>query len=623
MTTFFSYNALVGQRAAGYKNTAYALAELIDNSFDANANLVRIILIEKRVDNRRKVDEILVLDDGDGMDQSILQGALQFGNTSNSDIDEVVKKRRKGKFGYGLPNASLSQSPSIHVYSWCKKEKIGYVYLDLDELKHASSIEIPPVKQVELPDYYASIIGPLKNTGTIVSWRSCDRLSFVKGDSIANNSVDLLGKLYRYLLINGKKIVFEIFEYNGSKHQYNKQTTIECVPNDPLFLMPNTVLSKYLWQESHGPSASGKKKEIYSKYSKSPTECSPTNEKLVDHCFVMPFKWRGKTYEFELTTSVALLDIQKPGQRDGGSTTVGDFYGKKESAGNISFVRADREIASGVFGAFYNRTYLPNRYWSLEVKFNADADDLLGVHNNKQGIEFVKTDKELDEDIFNEHTADLLQARAHCWLELSNKISSAISDAGKHIKKQATQWEATHTSVGGSTTSGPQIPTSTSATTETMVATDGKRPRKLKKPEIESLEKRLIEKYPQIDPGDICAAVESLDEMLTRACVLYAPAEAKQLWSYTKVHDFVVVLVNTNHEFYRKILGELRANGQEGALTAFELLLSSLALEEEDCVSNEKMKLMIESYREAVGSKLHRYMINLPDSLDMGSGNDN
>ena len=53
MATFFSYNALVSQRAAGYKNTAYALAELIDNSFDANAKNVHVVLLEKNNGGRR------------------------------------------------------------------------------------------------------------------------------------------------------------------------------------------------------------------------------------------------------------------------------------------------------------------------------------------------------------------------------------------------------------------------------------------------------------------------------------------------------------------------------------------------------------------------------------------
>lgn len=46
--TYFTFQALVSQRASGYRNTTYAIAELIDNAFDAVAQTCRVIFIEKR-----------------------------------------------------------------------------------------------------------------------------------------------------------------------------------------------------------------------------------------------------------------------------------------------------------------------------------------------------------------------------------------------------------------------------------------------------------------------------------------------------------------------------------------------------------------------------------------------
>ena len=618
MATFFSYNALVSQRAAGYKNTAYALAELIDNSFDANAKNVHVVLLEKNNGGRRKVEEILVLDDGDGMSEKILQGALQFGNTTNSNIDEVVKTRRKGKFGYGLPNASLSQCQNIGVYSWKKKDKVNYVYLDLEELKQNESIEIPLVASQEFPPHYEGIFGSLPSSGTIISWRHCDRLSHIRGDSIIRNSSDILGRLYRHLLAEGKNVVFSIFEYMPTKHTYIQQgKTVKLRPNDPLFLMKDSTISSALWSESASGGATGKSAEIYGKFVSAPDKCLPTSAPLSDYCHSFEFRWKGKAYNFQITTSVVLPEIQMPGQRDGGSTDVGKVYGTKEAIGNISFVRADREIASGHFGGFYNRTVLPQRFWSLEVKFDADADDLLGVHNNKQGIEFTSMNKDQSEDEFDEHTADLLQARNQCWIMLTEKIASAVKAAFKLVKKQSTDWHAVNITVGGGQGGAPAIPTGTSTTGGTIRKVDGSRPTRLPAPKLLELEQRLIEKYPNIPESDVRAAIEDLDRSLTRACVLYAPSESRQLWSYTKVYDFVVVLVNTQHEFYSKVLAELRNHGQDGALTAIELFLSSLAIEEESFVANDRDKEAIESFRAAVGLKLHRYMTSLPESISM------
>ena len=618
MTTFFSYNALVSQRASGFKNTAYALAELIDNSFDANAKKVHVVLLEKNIGGRRKIEEILVLDDGDGMSEEILQGALQFGNTTNSDIDEVVRTRRKGKFGYGLPNASLSQCQKIGVYSWKNKDAVNYVYLDLEELKQNESIEIPLVVPQEFPAHYEGIFGFLPSSGTIVSWSHCDRLSHIRGDSIIKNSYDILGRLYRYLLAEGKSVIFSIFEYMPTKHIYVQQIkNVKMRPNDPLFLMQDSTISLALWSESVPGGATGKSAEIYERFVSAPDKCSPTSAPLSDYCHSFEFRWKGKVYNFQITTSVVLPDIQMPGQRDGGSTDVGKVYGKKEAIGNISFVRADREIASGHFGGFYNRTVLPQRFWSLEVKFDANADDLLGVHNNKQGIEFTSMNRDQSEDEFDEHTADLLQARNQCWIILTEKIASAVKAAFKLVKKQSTDWTAVNITAGGGQGGAPAIPTGTSATGRTIKKVDGTRPTTLPAPQRLELEQRLIEKYPNIPAPDVRAAIDDLDRSLTRACVLYAPSESKQLWSYTKVYDFVVVLVNTQHEFYSKFLSELRNHGQDGALTAIELLLSSLAIEEETFVANDRDKEAIESFRASVGLKLHRYMTSLPEGISM------
>jgi hypothetical protein len=617
MATFFSYNALVSQRAAGYKNTAYALAELIDNSFDANAQNVQIVLLEKNISGRRKVEEILVLDDGSGMASNVLEGALQFGNTTNKDIDEVVKNKRKGKFGYGLPNASLSQCKDIGVYSWKKKAETNFVYLNLEELKKTESIEIPPVVAQELPKHYEALFDRFPLTGTIVSWKNCDRLSHVRGDSIIKNSSDVLGRLYRYLLSSGKTITFSVFEYIPTKRSYVNQSKVKLRPNDPLFLMEDTVISSVLWRESSQAGSTGVASEFYSKFVSAPDKCLPTSAPLKDYCNTFTFRWMGKVYSFEIKTSVVLPDIQKPGVREGGATDVGKFYGTKEAIGNISFVRADREIAAGHFGGFYNRTVLPQRFWSIEIKFDADADDLIGVHNNKQGIEFTSMNRDQGEEEFDEHTADLLQARSQCWILLTQQIASAVKAAYALVRKQSNDWDSVNISTGGSVTNKPGIPVSTGITTSTINKVEGTRKNKLPSKELLALEERLIEKYPSIAPSDVRSSIEDLDRSLTRACVLYAPSESKQLWSYTKVYDFIVVLVNTNHEFYRKVLAELRNSGQEGALTAMELFLSSLAIEEEDFIGNDAHKEIIEVFREAVGSKLHRYMTNLPPEVTM------
>ena len=623
MNTFFGYKALIAQQASGFKSTAYALAEIIDNSFDAEANQVTIVLFEKLHNNRRKIDEIIIADDGTGMSAAMLQNSLQFGYTTNDNMEEVIRSRRKGKFGYGLPNASISQCQRVDVYSWQEPSNINTIYLDLDEVERNKSITMPEIRAIDIPGHYKDALGDLiGKRGTIVAWTKLNRLSHIRGESLFNSSDELLGRLYRYLIEAGKKIIFKVFEYNPQQRKYIEQDGDRYIKsNDPLFLMSNTVISRELFKVSSLNNVAGKSAEIFAKFVKSKTECKATNHKLEDHCLEYEFEWQGTNYNFSITTSVADIDIQKPGTREGGGTDPGKFYGKKEAFGNISFVRADREIAAGAFGSprgsFYNRTVLPHRFWSLEVKFDVNADDLLGVHNNKQGIDFVYS-PDFNDD-FDKYESDLVQARYQLWFELTNRISSAVDKAIKKIKTQQKEWDLQNIAPSGFSDGdkGP-IPHGTDQASDVVGDVDGPRIG-LTNPELKALQDRLIQKYPNINPADIIKSVEISEKYLVRATILYAPTESTQLWTYTKVQDFTVVLVNTNPQFYERILSELRFENDIDSLSAIELFLISLAVEEESFISKPEEKEIVEFYREQVGSKLDRYIKKLPDSLYVGN----
>jgi hypothetical protein len=612
MTTFYSPNALMAQRASGYRSTTYALAEIIDNSFDAGATDVDIFFLEKKHGGRRRVEEIVILDNGLGMSADILQSALQFGKTTNTDIAEVVRSKKKGKFGFGLPNASLSQCPSVHLYSWTSGVRdANYVYLDLQEIIKSQSIEIPTLEKVGIPDYYQNFLPKLGKTGTIVSWRACDRLTNTKGETLINNAHPVLGRVYRYLLKEGKKIKCYVFDYNERKNSFTQTYENLVKPLDPLFLMGNTQAEEKLKESI---SVSPETKDAYNKYIVPKGGCRPTNSPLMDCCGPIDFEWKGKTYHFDVITSTAAVDVQKPGIRGGGNTRVGEMYGEKQKEGNITFVRADREITSGTFGNFYMQTEPRHRWWTIEVKFDADADDLLGVHNNKQGIEFTYTAAESSdgEEMYDSLSAEFIQARQALWAKLTHYLVHCQKTAFKLIRDQASEWDTTH--IGPSTgPTGPAVPTGTSTTASTLKKVDGPRDDKLDEETRKGLLEKLSEKYPKIPKRDIQQSIDVLDKSMSRACVLYAPSEAtNQLWSITRFYSFLVVLINTNHEFYLRFLGELRSSNQDGAVTAVELFLSSLAVEEDKFNVDEDAKDTIEHFRSNVGTHLHRYIKSLP-----------
>ena len=89
---------LKGMRDLGYKSTPYALNEINDNSMQAGARNIHYELLGKN-----NIEELLVYDDGHGMPKEMLGVAITWGGTHRQD-----SRKGFGKYGYGLPSASLS-----------------------------------------------------------------------------------------------------------------------------------------------------------------------------------------------------------------------------------------------------------------------------------------------------------------------------------------------------------------------------------------------------------------------------------------------------------------------------------------------------------------------------------
>jgi len=157
-------------RDSGYKTTASAVAELIDNAFEARATKVEVSILEANLDGTRQLT-VAVKDNGCGMPPSVLRLALQFGGSTRFNSRDGV-----GRYGMGLPNSSLSQARRLDVYSWTNPARVYWSYLDVDQIAAGKLTSVPkPVcaAKAERPS-----IDSL--SGTIVRWSRCDRLNHKK-----------------------------------------------------------------------------------------------------------------------------------------------------------------------------------------------------------------------------------------------------------------------------------------------------------------------------------------------------------------------------------------------------------------------------------------------------------
>jgi hypothetical protein len=150
-------------RDIGY-DTPAAVADLVDNSIDADAEHVRV-----DVGHDREGGWIRIADDGIGMTESQLDEAMRYGSA------RAYGTRDLGHFGLGLKTASLSQGRRLTVAT--RSSPRGPIRIrrwDLDNVARTDSWQLERLTSRECPTV---LVDPLVGTtGTVVLWERLDRI---------------------------------------------------------------------------------------------------------------------------------------------------------------------------------------------------------------------------------------------------------------------------------------------------------------------------------------------------------------------------------------------------------------------------------------------------------------
>src|SRR5882672_7511310 len=154
-------------RDSGYKSTSSAIAELVDNALQAGATTIAVRIVA--VDESQACPiAISVSDNGCGMSPETLRQALRFGGSSRFN-----DRKGLGRYGMGLPNASLSQAKKVALYSWQSSGRAYSTYLDVEEIASSQMTQVPAPAVAKIPQW----VKPQRTaSGTVVVWESCDRL---------------------------------------------------------------------------------------------------------------------------------------------------------------------------------------------------------------------------------------------------------------------------------------------------------------------------------------------------------------------------------------------------------------------------------------------------------------
>jgi len=410
------HSTILNDRETGYKNSQYAVAELIDNSVQAGLKTeekkceVDLIIIEEKIQIKsrkiNRVSKILVADNAIGMDAETIASALAKGESENKhDKGDGMM----GKFGYGLYMSSISQCRRTDVYSWQNK-KIQHSWLDIDEILSKKIEEVPVNKITEIPSEFRKLFSnPKSASGTLVVWSNLDRSSWKTGKGIFRNVEHEIGRMYRYFLNSGQvKIKYKQYKKAG-ENNYSLAEEKYIRPNDPLYLLKNTNCPKP-W---HNRSGFTEHPEV-----KIPVNYEGQKEEVVIRFAIAKEEFRG---------------IKEPH----GSEPWGQHARKNNG---VSIVRDGRELE---INYTWNNPSEPRERWAnAEIKFPKSLDTLFRVTPDKQharGI-FKRNVSELARDNSStepKYIAELKDEDEDEYLltEISQKIEKTLNILIKTIRE--------------------------------------------------------------------------------------------------------------------------------------------------------------------------------------------
>ncbi|UPT74150.1 MAG: ATP-binding protein [Elusimicrobiota bacterium] len=552
---FPAARAIDSYRNSGYKHSASAVAELVDNSYEAKAKNVWIIVTEgvKKGGQRevRCIENLYVVDDGIGMDKETLALSLQFGGGTRTGM--ATRERGLGRFGMGLPNASVSQCKRVSVYSADSNNKYLTTYLDVDEIKGGKQEEVPAPKKADIDDLLGSFLdGSRPAVGTTVHWSKIDRFDIRRTSVFFEHLAFELGRRYRHMISEGKLKIHLISE------EFKERSCI-VKPVDPLFLMAPSQAPNYETKPAFEVRGDGAYKKVQ----------FPESGKPIGYLY---FKF-----------SKAPADVRQLG----GASRFGKFA--DENTG-ISILRNWREIDFGDFGVYdYDDR---NRWWGAEINFDPTLDEFMGVNFLKQGVRFRAKDKPKDQ--FDENqTVEL-------WALITQVLKEQIGPMIKEIKAEGRP----RTKAGPGGGAAPKIATDSINQSGTPTLTEEK-DKEQPRPEGDKIAAVAAALNANADDPEM---KQTLKEMLAKGFQMHLTEgrwEGPIFLSVKREGNQSIVQLNQDHPFYSAFYEPVRQSADDHSITALDLLLLSFIGAQETDRLNAKF---YDHVREKWGAKLREFL---------------
>ena len=532
----------------GYRDTASAISELVDNSIQANAKVVDIVIVQDK-SNRDEIIDVMIIDDGDGMNEDQFEFALQ-----RSSGTRAGAKKGLGKYGEGLPNASLSQTKRTEIYTRVKGGELLFNYMDIQEMYEEGNAELKDVekkKEISIPLIKSGVYSG-KNISTVVHWVKPNRIKPKSTTRVCEDLHRQLGRIFRYYLqgFNDedefRQVVINIKVYDSPKegvYSLNKALSGKVIPFDPMFLMKGTTLEKDFPNYSHPTN------QLY---------CDP-----VEISFDVEYNGENLQTKVKLIFSYMKEEERYREGKDLGNTPLGQVYKQRNQKGagysNISIMRANREILSGSFGFITDISKSTNRWWSAEVHIEPIIDHIVGLDNKKQQAAYIRFYEPNEKD--SEH--EILLAISSIIKENIVGMEGKIAEQGVGRRKKVVGDESGLTALPGSnyekgTPSGQGNPDK-------------------KDQEVKDLEEWIERHYgEELNNSQIASIAKNTIEGKNNHIFVPSDLGVGNLYKHHVIGDKVIIEINYTSLLYSKILEELQESGNIRGERSIYMLIGAL-----------------------------------------------
>ncbi|HEU5070878.1 MAG TPA: ATP-binding protein [Verrucomicrobiae bacterium] len=515
-------------RDSGYKSTATAVDEFVDNADQAGATRVDLLYQVVNGDgNQHDIGAIAVVDDGHGMEPDMIRAAVLWGGTHRHNDRSGL-----GRFGFGLPSAAVSITRRFEVYSKVKGGEWYRVCVDLNDVcagKHTNNeglVIAPDSEKATLPAWVQKSLGKRTlDQGTVVLLVAPDRLTtgFRKPNAFHRNMMEHFGLIYRGILNRCALFV-------GDQR-------VDAV--DPLFLDP----SARFYDVGNDVIAEGRE----------PLQFAMKNGRTGAEGIVrLRFSYMPPTFQRNAdgTENKERLSIMK------------------ENNAYFIVTRAGRQID------LVTRTAYPkddlntgnlnifDRNWAIELDFDPILDEEFGITVNKQQVNLSERtwqalmDNGVPGIVKNDLRAKFAKAR-------DDKKAKADENAPKQSEKVMAEAEKF-------AKKRPQLPDSKLEQARKKIEAEAEKEAKEKdKPKAE-VEKKLLE-----------------EAHANKYVVLFEALEGAPFYRPDMFGPQTQVRINTRHRFYSEVYDGLKTMPRVRA--AVELLLFTLAAEELTADGNREL----------------------------------